>query len=55
MHNDVQQGERMTVTVLDLVKPPQKEIDEHELTHLRFRKCCRDFVKARQVKESPRD
>ena len=40
--DDFQQGERVTVKVLDSVKLSQKEIDEHELTHLLFRNWCRE-------------
>ena len=35
--DDFQKGERVTVKVLDPVKPSQKEIDEHEPTHLPVR------------------
>ena len=37
------------VKVLDPVKPSQKEIDEHELTHLPFRNRCRECVHGRGV------
>ena len=47
--DDFQKGERVTVKVLDPVKPSQKEIDEHELTHLPFRNWCRECVHGRGV------
>ena len=47
--DDFQKGERVTVKVLDPVKPSQKEIDEHELTHLPFRTWCRECVHRRGV------
>ena len=49
MHDEGPRGDRTKVTVLDPVKPSQKEIDEHELAHLPFRNWCRECVHGRGV------
>ena len=43
-------GDRAPVKAWDPVKPSQKEMDEHEVTHLPFRNWCRDCVHGRGEK-----
>ena len=47
IHDVGSSGDRAPVLAWDPVKPSQKEMDEHDVTHLLFRNWCRECVHGR--------